>query len=58
MKLSPNLRLKEKPPKKGLNIDQNTLQVQKLDKILSLVRELPEDSKDAEKDNDSEESDP
>lgn len=52
MKLSPNLRLKVKPPKKQMNIDQSILQIQKLDKLLSLVRELPEDKsaiiKDAE----------
>lgn len=49
LKLSPNLRIKEKPPKKGQNIDQSTLQVQKLDKLLSLVRELPEDTEEADK---------
>lgn len=32
-----------KPPKKQQYLDQNTLQVQKLDKLLSLVRELPND---------------
>jgi len=31
-----------KPPKKQLYMDQRTLQIQKLDRILSLVRELPE----------------
>lgn len=56
LKLSPNLRLKEKPPKKGQNIDQNMLQVQKLDKLLSLVRELPEDTEQAA-DSDSSDSD-
>lgn len=43
LKLSPNLRLKVKPPKKQMNLDQQTMQVMKLDKLLSLVRELPED---------------
>uniref|UniRef100_W8AIE2 Dynein intermediate chain 2, ciliary n=2 Tax=Ceratitis capitata TaxID=7213 RepID=W8AIE2_CERCA len=43
LKLSPNLRLMVKPPKKQQYLDQNTLQVQKLDKLLSLVRELPND---------------
>lgn len=43
LKLSPNLRLKVKPPKKLQHIEQSVLQVQKLDKLLSLVRELPED---------------
>lgn len=57
LKLSPNLRLKEKPPKKGQNIDQSMLQIQKLDKLLSLVRELPEDTEQAEKDSDSSDSD-
>lgn len=58
LKLSPNLRLKEKPPKKGQNIDQSMLQVQKLDHLLSLVRELPEETKDEEKESDeSSESD-
>lgn len=43
LKLSPNLRLKVKPPKKQQNVDQDVLQVQKLEKLLSLVRELPDD---------------
>lgn len=42
LKLSPNLRLPCKPPKKQQWLDQSTLQVQKLDRLLSLVRELPE----------------
>ncbi|XP_055838399.1 dynein intermediate chain 2, ciliary [Episyrphus balteatus] len=42
LKLSPNLRVMVKPPKKQLYLDQQTLQIQKLDRILSLVRELPE----------------
>ena len=42
LKLSPNLRLPCKPPKKQQWLDQLTLQVQKLDRLLSLVRELPE----------------
>lgn len=42
LKLSPNLRLMVKPPKKQLYLDQTTLQIQKLEKLLSLVRELPE----------------
>ncbi|XP_037941712.1 dynein intermediate chain 2, ciliary [Teleopsis dalmanni] len=42
LKLSPNLRLMVKPPKKQMNLSQNILQIQKLEKILSLVRELPE----------------
>jgi len=33
-----------KPPKKQLYLDQNTLQIGKLEKLLSLVRELPEGS--------------
>jgi len=33
-----------KPPKKQLYLDQNTLQISKLEKLLSLVRELPEGS--------------
>lgn len=57
LKLSPNLRLKEKPPKKGQNIDQTMLQIQKLEKLLSLVRELPEDTEEAVKDDDSSDSD-
>ncbi|XP_067632457.1 dynein intermediate chain 2, ciliary isoform X2 [Eurosta solidaginis] len=44
LKLSPNLRLMVKPPKKQQHLDQHTLQVQKLDRLLSLVRELPNDS--------------
>lgn len=43
LKLSPNLRLKVKPPKKQQNIEQDVLQQQKLEKLLSLVRELPDD---------------
>ncbi|TDG50683.1 hypothetical protein AWZ03_002987 [Drosophila navojoa] len=42
LKLSPNLRLMVKPPKKQLYLDQLTLQNAKLEKLLSLVRELPE----------------
>ncbi|XP_065368147.1 dynein intermediate chain 2, ciliary [Calliphora vicina] len=42
LKLSPNLRLMVKPPKKQMYLDQTTLQIQKLEKLLSLVRELPE----------------
>lgn len=44
LKLSPNLRLKVKPPKKQVHLDQYTLQCQKLEKLLSLVRELPEET--------------
>lgn len=43
LKLSPNLRLKVKPPKKQQHIEQHVLQCQKLEKLLSLVRELPEE---------------
>lgn len=57
LKLSPNLRLKEKPPKKGQNIDQSMLQIQKLDKLLSLVRELPEDTEETVKDSSDSDSD-
>ncbi|XP_058976572.1 dynein intermediate chain 2, ciliary-like isoform X2 [Musca domestica] len=42
LKLSPNLRQMVKPPKKQQNLEQSVLQVQKLEKLLSLVRELPE----------------
>lgn len=42
LKLSPNLRMMVKPPKKQLYLDQTTLQISKLEKLLSLVRELPE----------------
>lgn len=42
LKLSPNLRLPCKAPKKQQWLDQLTLQVMKLDRLLSLVRELPE----------------
>ncbi|XP_017027731.1 dynein intermediate chain 2, ciliary isoform X1 [Drosophila kikkawai] len=44
LKLSPNLRMMVKPPKKQLYLDQTTLQIGKLEKLLSLVRELPEGS--------------
>ncbi|XP_058818163.1 dynein intermediate chain 2, ciliary isoform X3 [Topomyia yanbarensis] len=42
LKLSPNLRLKTKAPKKAVPVDPHMLEVQKLDRLLSLVRELPE----------------
>lgn len=42
LKLSPNLRIMVKPPKKQQHLDQHTLQCQKLEKLLSLVREVPE----------------
>ncbi|CRK96455.1 CLUMA_CG009995, isoform A [Clunio marinus] len=50
LKLSPNLRLLCKPPKKQGWMDQHTLQVQKLDRLLSLVRELPEGGQSTEND--------
>lgn len=40
--MSPNLRLKCKPPKKQLGLDQHVLQEMKLERLLSLVREMPE----------------
>lgn len=42
LKLSPNLRIKTKAPKKTVPVDPHALEVQKLDRLLSLVRELPE----------------
>ncbi|XP_074036746.1 dynein intermediate chain 2, ciliary isoform X2 [Leptinotarsa decemlineata] len=49
LKLSPNLRIPCKAPKKQQHLDQWTLQCMKLDKLLSLVREpvtltLPDDT--------------
>ncbi|CAF4806000.1 unnamed protein product [Pieris macdunnoughi] len=41
VKLSPNLRVMCRPPKKAQNVDQRTLQIMKLDKLLSLVRDPP-----------------
>ncbi|XP_059060753.1 dynein intermediate chain 2, ciliary [Achroia grisella] len=41
LKLSPNLRVMCKPPKKAQGVDQRTLQIMKLDKLLSLVRDPP-----------------
>lgn len=41
LKLSPNLRVMCKPPKKQQNLDQKTLQEMKLAKLLSLVRDPP-----------------
>ncbi|XP_013137600.1 PREDICTED: dynein intermediate chain 2, ciliary [Papilio polytes] len=41
LKLSPNLRVMVKPPKKALTTDQRTLQIMKLDKLLTLVRDPP-----------------
>lgn len=43
LKLSPNLRLPCKPLEDQDLLDQQTLQIQKLDQLLWLVRELPED---------------
>ncbi|XP_076260407.1 dynein intermediate chain 2, ciliary [Rhynchophorus ferrugineus] len=53
LKLSPNLRIPCKAPKKQQHLDQWTLQCMKLDKLLSLVREpvnltLPEDTAESE----------
>ncbi|KAJ8925798.1 hypothetical protein NQ315_009648 [Exocentrus adspersus] len=53
LKLSPNLRIPCKAPKKQQHLDQWTLQCMKLDKLLSLVREpvtltLPEDTAGSE----------
>ncbi|CAH1718635.1 unnamed protein product [Chironomus riparius] len=42
LKLSPNLRLPCKPTKKQQYQDQLQLQISKLDRLLSLVRELPD----------------
>ncbi|XP_063540251.1 dynein intermediate chain 2, ciliary isoform X1 [Cydia strobilella] len=41
LKLSPNLRVMCKPPKKAVGVDQRTLQIMKLDKLLTLVRDPP-----------------
>ncbi|KPJ09592.1 Dynein intermediate chain 2, ciliary [Papilio machaon] len=41
LKLSPNLRVMVKPPKKAQATDQRTLQIIKLDKLLTLVRDPP-----------------
>ncbi|CAB3228922.1 unnamed protein product [Arctia plantaginis] len=42
LKLSPNLRVMCKPPKKAKEvIEQKTLQIMKLDKLISLVRDPP-----------------
>ncbi|CAH1995874.1 unnamed protein product [Acanthoscelides obtectus] len=53
LKLSPNLRIMCKAPKKQQHLDQWTLQCMKLDKLLALVREpvtltLPEDTAGSE----------
>ncbi|CAG9760660.1 unnamed protein product [Ceutorhynchus assimilis] len=53
LKLSPNLRIPCKAPKKQQHLDQWTLQCMKLDRLLSLVREpvnltLPEDTAGSE----------
>lgn len=53
LKLSPNLRIMCKAPKKQQHLDQWTLQCMKLDKLLSLVREpvtlsLPDDTAGSE----------
>lgn len=41
LKLSPNLRIMCKAPKKQQHLDQKTLQEMKLAKLLSLVRDPP-----------------
>ncbi|KAL1114953.1 hypothetical protein AAG570_007776, partial [Ranatra chinensis] len=41
LKVSPNLRIKPKPPKKAGYIDPHTLETRKLQKVLSYVLELP-----------------
>ncbi|XP_049877274.1 dynein intermediate chain 2, ciliary [Pectinophora gossypiella] len=41
LKLSPNLRVMCKAPKKQQGLDQRTLQIIKLDKLLTLVRDPP-----------------
>lgn len=40
-----------------MNVEQNVLQVQKLEKLLSLVRELPEETQTLDKDGASSVSD-
>ena len=39
LKLSPNLRKKVKPPKKGPVYTERELEIMKLEKLLALVRE-------------------
>nr|CAD7570900.1 unnamed protein product [Timema californicum] len=41
LKLSPNLRKKVRPPKKGPPIEPRQLEIMKLEKLLALVREPP-----------------
>ncbi|XP_033219979.1 dynein intermediate chain 2, ciliary isoform X2 [Belonocnema kinseyi] len=41
LKLSPNLRVKVKPTKKQLNLSHTELEIMKLDRLLSFVREPP-----------------
>lgn len=41
LKLSPNLRKKVKPPKKGPVHTERELELMKLEKLLALVREPP-----------------
>jgi hypothetical protein len=41
LKLSPNLRKKVKPPKKGPVYTERELELMKLEKLLALVREPP-----------------
>jgi dynein intermediate chain 1 len=41
LKLSPNLRKKVKPPKKGPVLTERELELMKLEKLLALVREPP-----------------
>ena len=41
LKLSPNLRKKVKPPKKGTVYTDSELELMKLEKLLALVREPP-----------------
>lgn len=39
LKLSPNLRIKVKPTKRQLHLTHRELEIMKLDKLLSFVRE-------------------
>lgn len=41
LKLSPNLRIKVKPTKKQLHLTHTELEVMKLERLLSFVREPP-----------------
>lgn len=54
LKLSPNLRIKPKPPKKQQFYEPEELEIMKLEKLLALVREPTTNKKPEDESNNSE----